>query len=155
MTRHRRLVHGFAFTVDRRTSSGLVQRGIIPRQTSLRSKPQRTSVTPCSSQMEPTRSTPRGCWTITRLEFESLQAKILSWDTSNTHAIIKARGSSSTRNFYIEIRSGTLQGPTAGSGVNGIDFLSTSYGRVQATFISQCGDGIQIGGSRWRRIKTL
>lgn len=81
------------------------------------------------------------------LEFESLQAIIKSSDVNTSNAILKARGGASTRNFFITIHGGTLQGPTAGGGVNGIDFLSTSYGRVQGTFFNNLSDAIQIGGS--------
>jgi hypothetical protein len=79
----------------------------------------------------------------TVLEFESWQAEINS--TSAT-AILKARGGSSTRNFFIKIVSGTLRGSGTGGPV-GIDFTSTTYGIVQNTFINKCSFGILIGGS--------
>lgn len=80
------------------------------------------------------------------LIFQSRSALIKSSEMSSSSAILRARGTSSTRNFYITIKSGMLQGPVS-SGVVGIDFLSTSYGLVEGTFISQCGEGIKIGGS--------
>jgi hypothetical protein len=77
------------------------------------------------------------------LEFESTNAIIRSTSVS---AILRARGGASTRNFFIKIVGGTLQG-TGTSGPVGIDFLSTSYGLIEGTFINQCGYGIKIGGS--------
>lgn len=83
----------------------------------------------------------------TDILFESINALIKSSVTDNTSHIIRARGRSSTRNFYIRITGGMIQGPTPGGGVNGIDFLSTSYGLIEGTFISQVSDGINIGGA--------
>lgn len=80
------------------------------------------------------------------LQFESLQAKILTSNTDNTSAIIKSRGGASFRNFFITITSGTLQGPSV-SGAAGVDWLATSYGRIDGTFFSFVSDGIRIGGS--------
>jgi len=81
------------------------------------------------------------------VEFESLNARVISTWTSPTGWIIKARGGSSYRNFFIRIISGAIIGPTAGGGVNGIDFLSTSYARIEGTFINKCNDGVRFGGS--------
>lgn len=77
------------------------------------------------------------------LHFESRQAEISSTSVS---AILRARGHTTTRNFYITIYSGTLRG-TGTSGPVGMQFRSASMVKVFGTFITYCGAGIENGGA--------
>lgn len=77
------------------------------------------------------------------LHFESRDAEINSTSVS---AIIRPRGYLTTRNFHIVINNGTLRG-TGKSGPVGIDFSSTSMGKIFGTFITYVGVGVKQGGT--------
>lgn len=80
------------------------------------------------------------------LEFESTAAVIKS-TTAGSTGVIRARGGTSLRNFFISIESGKIDGTNRANGTIALDFMSTTGARVNGMFVTRVGLGVKNGGA--------